>query len=72
MQSKLLVLRREANITQKQMASIINVSLATYCNKELGKVQFTIDEMFKIAEYFGLGISDIFLPRIHQNSVKGE
>jgi len=35
--------------------------------KENGKSKFNGDEMFKIADYFKLNITDIFLPSYHQN-----
>ena len=61
-QEKLASLRRSKNISQREIAELINVSLVTYNNKELGKTQFKASEMFIIADYFNVTIEDIFLP----------
>ena len=62
MQILLYKLRKEQNITQKQMAKIIGKSEASYRNKESGKNDFTISEMYKIAHYFNKELDDIFTP----------
>lgn len=70
MQEKLIILRKNKGIQQKELAEILGITLTAYNLKENGKYQFTGDQMFKIAEYFKMPIEDIFLPRIHQNGVK--
>lgn len=67
MQSKLLLLRRGNKVTQSDLANILGITTKQYGAKELGKVKFNGDEMFKIAEYFAMKIDDIFLPTTHQN-----
>lgn len=67
MQSKLIILRKEKKITQETLADILGISVKQYGYKEVGKSKFDADEMFKIADYFGLSINDIFLPSYHQN-----
>lgn len=67
MQSKLIILRKERQITQKTIADLLGISTKQYGYKETGKSKFDGDEMFKIADYFGLKVDDIFLPSIHQN-----
>lgn len=71
-QIKLLGYRKNNKVNQSTLANLINVSLRTYSDKEQGKIQFKCDEMFKIAEYFGVTVDEIFLPRILQNGVKGD
>lgn len=61
MQWKLIRLRKENNYNQEEMAKILGVSEATYRNKENGKTQFKLDEMFVIAEYFNKTLDDVFL-----------
>lgn len=63
MQNNLIILRKNNNITQKKMAIFLNISEVQYSKKEKGIAAFTQDEMFKIADYFGLKVDDIFLPR---------
>ncbi|HHX67857.1 MAG TPA: helix-turn-helix transcriptional regulator [Gallicola sp.] len=70
MQEKLLILRKRKNITQTQMAKLINISVKQYGEKERGKAKFNSDEMFAIANLLGENIEDIFLPTTHQNGEK--
>lgn len=70
MQTKLLAYRKINRKSQKELADLIGVSVKTYSDKELGKIQFKCDEMFTIANYFEASVEDIFLPRVLQNGVK--
>lgn len=63
MQAKLVKLRKESGINQKEMSNIIGINETSYRMKELDKRQFNLDEMFIIANYFKLSISDIFTKR---------
>ena len=66
MQEKLIILRKKNKINQETLANLINVTPKQYGLKERGDAIFNGDEMFLIAEYFGLKIDDIFLPSNHQ------
>lgn len=70
MQEKLLLIRKNKNITQQELANYIGISVNQYSLKEKGKYNFNCAEMFKIAEYLKMNIDDIFLPLEHQNGVK--
>lgn len=63
MQIKLYELRKEAGLTQAQMAEKLNISETTYRSKELGQTDFKSTEMFIIASVLHLGINEIFLPQ---------
>lgn len=67
MQVKLIILRKECDVTQQELADYLNITLKTYCNKEQGISKFTCDEMFALSRYFGKVLEDIFLPTTHQN-----
>lgn len=69
MQEKLLVLRRRNKLSQREMAEMLGIATQSYSLKELGKREFTANEMFIISNYFGLKMDDIFLPTIVQNGV---
>ena len=69
MQEKLLLIRKNKNITQQELANCIGISVNQYSLKEKGKYNFNCDEMFKMAEYLQMNIDDIFLPIKHQNGV---
>lgn len=72
MQEKLLLIRKNKNITQKELAECIGISVNQYSLKEKGKYNFNCDEMFKIAKHLNMNIEDIFLPLIHQNGVSNK
>ena len=63
MQIKLIEARKLAGKTQREMAKIIGISTTSYTNKELGKQQFTITEMFDLANYFNTTLDDLFVQR---------
>lgn len=63
MQSKLILLRKNNNITQKKLANLLGISEVQYGKKEKGLVEFKQDEMFIIANFFELKVDEIFLPR---------
>lgn len=53
-------LRAQNNLTQQDMANLINTSIQTYNRKELGKREFTLTEAKKIADYFSKSVDEIF------------
>lgn len=67
MQTKLILLRKKRNVTQKELAEVLGITTKQFSSKELGKTRFNGDEMFIIAKYFKKKIDDIFLPTTHQN-----
>lgn len=62
MQWELIKKRKEAGLTQKDMAKMLGISESSYTNKERGDYQFKQDEMFMAADYFDCRIDEIFLP----------
>jgi putative transcriptional regulator len=66
MQGNLLILRKEKQYSQKQMADLLKISVKTYGLKERGDYPFDSDEMFKISNLFQMPMDKIFLPRKHQ------
>lgn len=69
MQEKLILLRKKKKISQDFMAELLKINPKTYSYKEQGKTEFSMNEMFIIADYFGMEIEDIFLPSLLQNGV---
>ena len=67
MQEKLILLKEERNLTNKEMAELLGITPVQYRKKERGETQFKLNEMLKISEYFGKTMDDIFLPSKHQN-----
>lgn len=62
MQSKLLVLRKEAGLSQQDMANKLGLSVTSYGEKERGQKNFTLDEMFRLRDFFRKPLEEIFLP----------
>lgn len=63
MQWDLIRLRKEHKLFQKDLGKILKISTDSYGAKERGKMQFTMDEMFELSNFFGIPINQIFLPR---------
>lgn len=63
MKWNLVCLRKEANISQKEMADLLDISLSTYWRKETGKKDFNETEMFKIRNILQKPIDEIFLQK---------
>ncbi|MDR2833653.1 MAG: helix-turn-helix domain-containing protein [Streptococcaceae bacterium] len=63
MQAKLYALRKEMGYTQSEVAKAINISTNAYLQKEKGSREFTLTEMFNIANFFNKELCDIFQPR---------
>lgn len=68
MQWKLIQLRKERGLSQKDVADVIGIDVRSYIPREHGTVPFRADEMFKLRDYFDVAIEDIFLPRNSTNS----
>jgi len=63
MQTLLMEIRKKGKESQKDLAHLLKISEESYRNKELGKTQFKMDEMFIISNHYDRKIEDIFLPR---------
>ena len=67
MQEKLILLKEQKRLTNKEMAEMLGITPIQYRKKEKGEVQFKLNEMVKLSEYFGKTMDEIFLPSKHQN-----
>ncbi len=63
MQILLYKLRKEAKLSQQDVADFLGISVVSYRNKEKSVNQFTQDEMFKLSRFFNEPMSKIFLDR---------
>ncbi|MDT1940455.1 MULTISPECIES: helix-turn-helix domain-containing protein [Carnobacterium] len=55
-------IREDSDITQQEMAKLLNVSQNTYSQYETGKIEWTASTLVKIADYFDVSI-DYLLDR---------
>ncbi|MFT9005524.1 MAG: helix-turn-helix domain-containing protein [Liquorilactobacillus hordei] len=72
MQYKLVALRKNGGETQKDIAILLGITEQAYRNKENGKTEFKMNEMFDIALHFNAKIEEIFLPRKYTICERGE
>ena len=64
-------LRAAQDITQKNMAKLISVSIPTYNRKELGIRPFTLEESKQISIFFGKTVEEIFFDeKVNTNKTK--
>ena len=67
--------RESLGLTQEEFADIIHVSKVNYSKKENGKVKFSLDEAFLIANHFKQPIEVIFgsgciiMPQTHDDTI---
>ena len=57
---KMLELREENNLLQKDIASILNISVGTYAMNEEGHDTITLKNLIKFCDYFNISIDFIF------------
>lgn len=61
MKNRLEEIRKQQNMTQEELASVLEVSRQTIGSLEKGKYNPSILLAFKIARFFNLRIEDIFI-----------
>lgn len=59
--NKLRELRKEKNMTQKQLDNAIGFNNRTVCQLELGNYQPSLQKVVMIAKYFDVSIDDLVL-----------
>ena len=67
MQTKLILLMKENNVTIKDLASKLNISEKQMGLKIKGKTIFKSTEMFIISNIFKKPMDQIFLPPMYEN-----
>lgn len=55
-------IREDNDVTQQQVAELLNVSQNTYSQYETGKIEWTASTLIKLADYFDVSI-DYLLDR---------
>lgn len=53
---RLLDLRKEKNMSQRQMAKFFNVTQGTYNNWEQGNTQPSIEQLIELARFFSVSV----------------
>ena len=61
-------IREDNDVTQQQMADMLNISQNTYSQYETGKIEWTASTLIKIADYFDVSV-DYLLDRTKNKKV---
>ncbi|EAC3746589.1 XRE family transcriptional regulator [Listeria monocytogenes] len=61
-------IREDNDVTQQQMAELLNVSQNTYSQYETGKIEWTASTLIKIADYFDVSV-DYLLDRTKNKKI---
>jgi len=56
--------RERLDVTQAQVAQALGLHQSSVSLKEQGKVPFTVEELYRLAEYFDVPITSFFSPRL--------
>ena len=56
---KIIEMRKNKNLSQEQLAEVLNVSRQTISNWENGKFYPDIDALVKISKYFNISLDDL-------------
>lgn len=67
MKNRLEEIRKKNNITQEELASVLEVSRQTISSLEKGRYNPSIILAFKIARYFNMSIEEIFIYEEDEN-----
>ncbi len=59
----LKVIRKENNLTQKDVAKMLGLTRQAYSHKEKGIRKFSIEEAIILSDIFGTDVKNIFLTR---------
>jgi len=66
---RLLELRNEKGLTQRQLAKVLNISQGTYNNWENGNTEPSIEQIIKLADYFDV-TTDLLLGRTDDKTIE--
>ena len=61
-------LRIDHGLTQKQIAEVLNVKQNTYSQYEIGVLNYPVDVLIKLADYYGVSV-DYLLGRTNRREV---
>lgn len=70
MNNRLEEIRKQNQITQEELATILEVSRQTISSLEKGRYNPSIILAFKIARYFNMSIEEIFIYEEEDKNVK--
>ena len=69
MKNRIQELRKEWRITQSELADAVDVTRQTIISLENGRYKASLVLAHKIAQYFGMGIEDVFIFDLEEENV---
>lgn len=58
--NKFIILRNEHNLTQEQVAEILNISKSTYCRIEKGQQDISVEALKKLLKIYNITFEDFY------------
>ena len=56
---RIRALREDREMSQSQIAAMLNVGQRTYCDYELGKIRIPVDSLIILAKFYGVSMDYI-------------
>ena len=63
MQIKLYDARKQAKLSQQEVADVLGISRNSYGQKERGNVPFNLVEMFALSDLLNTSLDDLFISK---------
>ena len=63
MQIKLYDARKQAKLSQQEVADVLGISRNSYGQKERGDTPFQLEEMFALSELLNKSLDDLFISK---------
>ena len=70
MQIKLYQARKQAKLSQQEVADILGISRNSYGQKERDDVLFNLEEMFALSELLNVSLDDLFISQSKEGMTK--
>ena len=70
MQIKLYQARKQAKLSQQEVADILGISRNSYGQKERGDVLFNLEEMFALSKLLNTSLDDLFVSQSKEGVLK--
>ena len=70
MQIKLYQVRKQAKLSQQEVADILGISRNSYGQKERGDVLFNLEEAFALSELLNASLDDLFISQSKEGMTK--
>lgn len=65
-------MRREHNVTQRQLADALDISVTNMCNIENGKTAVTIQNLIKMKNFFKCEMQDFFIDEVARKQAEAK